>query len=66
MWIHHSFSNYDPELALPYFMPRSDLVTWAFVQEKLKLVFYLEPIGAYDFKVGRFIELNDLMKLHKY
>ena len=34
--------------------------------EKMKIIYFLKTIIAFDFKVGRCIELNDLMKLHEY
>ena len=34
--------------------------------EKVKIIYFSKTIAAYDRKVGTCIELNDLMKLHKY
>ena len=45
-------SNYDPGLTLTYFMARSNLVTKAFVWEKVKTVYFSETITASDIKVG--------------
>ena len=46
-------------------MPRSNLVTWAFVWEKVKKIF-LETIAALGLKVACSIQLNELMKLSEY
>ena len=45
-------SNYDPGLTLTYFTPRSKLVTYAFVWEKVKIFFFLETIAALGLKVA--------------
>ena len=34
--------------------------------EKMEIIYFLKIFAAYDLKVGRCIELNDLMKLHEY
>ena len=34
--------------------------------EKMKIIHFSKTVAAYDFKVGRCIELNVLMKLHEY
>ena len=36
-------------------------------EKKMEIIifFFLKTIAAYDLKVGRCIELNDLMKLHE-
>ena len=34
--------------------------------EKREIIYFSKTIAAYDIKVGRCIELNDLLKLHKY
>ena len=34
--------------------------------EKVKIIYLLETAAAYDLKVGRCIEINDLMKLYEY
>ena len=39
-------SNYDPVLTLPYFTLRLNLVTYAFVREKVKIIYFLETIAA--------------------
>ena len=45
-------SNDEIELTLTYFTARSNLVTWAFLQEKLKTVDFSETMEACDLKVG--------------
>ena len=45
-------SNYDPVLTLIYFTPRSNLVTWAFVGEKVKIITFLETVVAFGLKVS--------------
>ena len=45
---YQSCSNYDPGLTLTHFTPRSNLVTKAFVWEKLKKIYFLETIAALD------------------
>ena len=37
-------SNYDPGLTLTHFTPRSNLVTQAFVWEKVKIIYFLKTI----------------------
>ena len=59
-------SNLDSGLTIIYFTPRSNLVTYAFVWEKMKIIYFSKTIAAYDLAVGRCIELNELMKLHEY
>ena len=49
-----------------YFRPRSNLVIKAIVWEKVKMIYFAETIGALGLKVGRCIQLNDYLKLHKY
>ena len=34
--------------------------------EKVKIIYFSKTVAAYDLKVGRCIDLNDLMKLHEY
>ena len=34
--------------------------------KKKKIISFIKTIAAYDLKVGRGIELNDLMNLHEY
>ena len=59
-------SNYDPGLTLTYFTPRSNLITWAFLWVKVKIIYCLETIAALGLKVARSIQLNELMKLSEY
>ena len=59
-------SNDDPELTLIYFMARSDLIPYAFVWEKGKIMDFSETIVVYDIKVGRFSLLNESMNHHEY
>ena len=57
--------NDDPGLTLLYLIARSNLVTWAFLLEKLKTVDFAEIIEACDMKVGRCRQLIELMKIWK-
>ena len=45
-------SNYDPGLTFTHFTSRSKLVTYAFVWEKVKIVYFLETIAAIGLKVA--------------
>ena len=45
-------SNFDPGLTLTYFTSRSNLVTKAFVWEKVKIIYFLETIAALGLKVA--------------
>ena len=49
---YQSCSNYDPGLTLTYFTPRSNLVTYAFVWEKVKIFYFLESFAALGLKVA--------------
>ena len=49
---YQSYSNYDPGLTLTHFTPRSNLVTQAFVWEKVKIIYFLETIAALGLKVA--------------
>ena len=60
------YSNYDPELTLTYFMPRSDLVIEAFIYEKMKLIYFYFSKTVAAHKVCKCIELNDLINLLEY
>ena len=44
-------SNDDPGVTLTYFMARSNLVTYAFLWEKVKTVDFSETIAACDLKI---------------
>ena len=46
-------SNDGPGLTLGYIMARSNFVTYAFLEEKVKTVDFSETIAAFDLKVGR-------------
>ena len=60
-------STYDPGLTLTHFMPKSNLVTLAFVWEKKKkIINFLESIVASGLKVDWSIQLTELMKLCVY
>ena len=56
-------SNDDPRVTLTYFTAMSNLVTWAFLWEKVKTVDFSETIAACDLKVGRCIQLIEIMKV---
>ena len=45
--------NNNPGLTLTYLTARSNLVTWAFLWEKVKTVNFSETIEACDLNVGR-------------
>ena len=47
-------------------MPRSNLLTYAFVWEKVKIIYFLETIAALGLKVAWSIQENELMKLSEY
>ena len=47
-------------------MARSNLVTYAFLWEKVKTVDFSETIEACDLKVGRCRQLIEIMKLCEY
>ena len=47
-------SNDDPGLTLTYFTARSNLVPYAFVWEKGKIMDFSETVVVDDIKVGRF------------
>ena len=55
-------SNDDTELTLTYFTARSNLIPYACVWEKGKIMNFSETIVVYDIKVGRFSPLNEYMK----
>ena len=59
-------SNDDPELTLTYFTARSNLIPYAFVWEKGKIMDFSETIVVYDIKVGRFSLLNEYMNHFEY
>ena len=59
-------SNDDPGVTLTYFTARSDLVTYAFLKEKVKTVDFSETIPACDLKVGRCRQLIEFTKVCEY
>ena len=59
-------SNDDPGLTLIYFMARSNLVPYALVWEKGKIMYFSETIIVHDIKIGRCSQLNEYMNLHEY
>ena len=63
---HHSFSSDDPGVTLSYFRARSNLVTLAFLLEKVKTVIFSETIAASDLKVGRCRQLIEFRKVCQY
>ena len=54
-------SNDDPELTLTYFMARSNLIPYAFVWEKGKIMDLSKTIVVCDIEVSRFSLLNEYM-----
>ena len=59
-------SNDDPGLTLTYLMARSNLVTLAFLYEKVKTVDFSKTIAAIDLKIGRSRHLNECIKMYGY
>ena len=59
-------SNDDPRVTLTYFTARSNLVTYAFLWEKMKTLDFSETIAACDLKVGRCRQLIEIMKVCEY
>ena len=59
-------SNDDPRVTLTYFMARSNLVTYAFLWEKVKTVDFSETIAACDLKDSRCRQLIEIMKVCEY
>ena len=59
-------SNDDPPVTLTYFTARSNLVTKAFLWEKVKTVDFSESIAASDLKVSRSSHLIEYMKVCEY
>ena len=54
-------SIYDLGLTLTYFTPRSYLVTSAFAWAKVKIMYFLETIGAIGLNVGLSIQINEVI-----
>ena len=59
-------SNDNPGVTLTYFTARSNLVTYAFLWEKVKTVDFSETIAASDLKVGSSRHLIEYMKVYEY
>ena len=55
-------SNNDPGVTLTYFTARSNLVTKAFLWEKVKTVDFSKTIAASDLTAGRSRHLIEFMK----
>ena len=53
-------SNDAPGLTLTYITARSNLVLYAFVQEKVKTMDFSETIVVYEIKVGRCSQLKSV------
>ena len=49
---YHDYSNYDNGLTLTYFTPKSNLVTYAFVWEKVKIIIFLITTAVLGLKVA--------------
>ena len=62
---YYQIFNDDPGLTLTYFTARSNLVSYAFVLEKVKTMDFSENIVVYDIKVCRCSQLNEYMKLYE-
>ena len=60
------YSNDDLELTLTYFTARSNLIPYAFVWKKGKIMEFSETIVVYDIKIGRFSLLNEYMNHYEY
>ena len=61
-WIlkyYQNYSNDDPALTLTYFTARSNLVPYAFVKEKGKIMDFSETVVVYEIEVGRCSQLNE-------
>ena len=55
------YINNNPGLTLTYFTAMSNLVTWAFLWEKVETVTFSETIEACDLKVCRYRQLIEFM-----
>ena len=60
------YINDNPWLTLTYFTARANLVTWAFLLEKVITVNFPETFEACDLKVGRYRQLIEFMKVCEY
>ena len=59
-------SNDDPGVTLTYFTAKSNLVTYAFLWEKVKRLDFSETIAASDLKGSRSRHLIEYMKICEY
>ena len=59
-------SNHDPGVTLTYFTARSNLVTYAFLLEKVKTVDFSDTIAASDMKGSRSRHVIEFMKVCEY
>ena len=59
-------SHDDAGLTLTYFTARSNLLPYASVWEKCKIMDFSEAIVGYDIKVGRCSPLNEYLNLYEY
>ena len=59
-------SNDYPVVTLTYFTAMSNLVSYAFLWEKVKTVDFSETIAACDLKFGRCRQLIEIMKVCEY
>ena len=60
------YLNEDLGMTLAYFTARSNLVPYAYVREKGKIMDFSDTIVVYDIKVGRCSQLNEYMKCYEY
>ena len=58
--------NDDPVLTMTYFTARSNLVTYAFIWEKVKTMAFSETIVVLLYKVGRCSQLTEYIRLYEY
>ena len=63
---HHSCSNDEPRATLTFFTARLNLVTYAYLWEKVKTVDFSETIAASDLKGSRSRHLIRYMKICEY
>ena len=59
-------SNDYPRVTLTYLTARSNLVTYAFLWEKVKTVDFSETIAASDLKASRSSHLIEYMKVREF
>ena len=62
----HIYSNDDPELTMTYFTARPNLIPYASVWEKGKIMDFSETFVVCDIKVGIFSLLNEYMNHYEY